>query len=403
MSDQELLDRISQGDQAALTELCDGHAELIRKRAQWITRQYNCLRPSNRGGWSDYTKETLSELESVGMLALIECARNGGYDSTKGTFGTYIVPFMDGAMRRHLESSMGTLSLDRDSMGLVRKAQMLYHRDGKEISFVTGMATMALLIAVVIPASASWNEISYNQVGVRLFGEQVVVVGECYTAPNGQEVPSSITFTDTMGGKTNYFSVRQICELLDAAVGWNDAANSVDIAAPNIGKIGEDVIVKSGKAEERAEDILKPEYGKIIGGIEEINPSDVAVINNPEYRTRNFARDMKVQFLDSDFPGLTMDCLAYAGPYVVFSVTNNGPRTVYSEVRRFVTISSGQHEDFTSVAIPSGETLTRVFRILNDAHPLQTTLEFDVDAPADLSSVENNITISLLQYDDELS
>lgn len=54
------------------------------------------------------------------------------------------------------------------------------------ISFVTGMATMALLIAVVIPASASWNEISYNQVGVRLFGEQVVVVGECYTAPNGQ-------------------------------------------------------------------------------------------------------------------------------------------------------------------------------------------------------------------------
>ncbi|MBP3305192.1 MAG: hypothetical protein J6L24_04410 [Oscillospiraceae bacterium] len=134
MSDQELLDRITQGDQAALTELCDSHAELIRKRAQWIARQYNCLRSSNRGGWSDYTKETLSELESVGMLALIECARNGGYDSSKGTFGTYIVPFLDGAMRRHLEASMGTLSLDRDSMGLVRKAQMLYHRDGKEMN-----------------------------------------------------------------------------------------------------------------------------------------------------------------------------------------------------------------------------------------------------------------------------
>lgn len=134
MSDQELLDRIAQGDQAALVELCDSHAELIRKRAQWIARQYNCLRPSNRGGWSDYTKETLSELESVGMLALIECARNGGYDSSKGTFGAYITPFLNGAMRRHLESSMGTLSLDRDSMGLVRKAQMLYHRDGKETS-----------------------------------------------------------------------------------------------------------------------------------------------------------------------------------------------------------------------------------------------------------------------------
>ena len=134
MSNQELLGRIAQEDQTALTELCDGHAELVQKRAQWIARQYNCLRPSNRGGWSDYTKETLSELESVGMLALIECARNDGYDSSKGAFGTYVVPFLDGAMRRHLESSMGTLSLDRDSMGLVRKAQMLYHRDGKEIS-----------------------------------------------------------------------------------------------------------------------------------------------------------------------------------------------------------------------------------------------------------------------------
>ena len=117
MSDQELLDRIAQGDQTALTELCDRYAELIRKQAQWIARQYNCLRPSSHGGWSDYTKETLSELESVGRLALIECVRNGGYDSSKGAFGTYNVPFLDGAMRRHLEASMGTLSLTGTAWG----------------------------------------------------------------------------------------------------------------------------------------------------------------------------------------------------------------------------------------------------------------------------------------------
>ena len=123
MSDQELLDRIAQGDQTALTELCDRYAELIRKQAQWIARQYNCLRPGSHGGWSDYTKETLSELESVGRLALIECVRNGGYDSSKGAFGTYVVPFLDGAMRRLLEASMGTLSLYRDSLGLVRQIE----------------------------------------------------------------------------------------------------------------------------------------------------------------------------------------------------------------------------------------------------------------------------------------
>ena len=175
----------------------------------------------------------------------------------------------------------------------------------------------------------------------------------------------------------------------------------MSIAAPNAGKIGEDVIVGSGKTAER-ENVLKPEYGKIVGGIEEIDPAAAAaIINNPDHRTRNFARNMKVQFLDSDFPGLTMNCLSYAGPYVVFAVTNNGPRTVYSEVRRFVTISSGQHEDFTSVAIPAGETLTRVFRILDNANPLQTTLEFDIDAPVDLSPAENDIVISLLQYDEQ--
>ena len=44
------------------------------------------------------------------------------------------------------------------------------------------------------------------------------------------------------------------------------------------------------------------------------------------------------------------------------------------------------------------ETLTRVFRILDNANPLQTTLEFDIDAPVDLSPAENDIVISLLQY-----
>ncbi len=268
-------------------------------------------------------------------------------------------------------------------------------------SFAAGMVAMLMVVSTVGSVSAASSRVEYNKAGISLFGENKVLTGESYKAPNGQDVPSVITYVDETGGKTNYLSIRQISELLDASVGWNAATNSVDIAAPNAGKIGEDVIVGSGKTAER-ENVLKPEYGKIVGGIEEIDPSAAAaIINNPDHRTRNFARNMKVQFLDSDFPGLTMNCLPYAGPYVVFAVTNNGPRTVYSEVRRFVTISSSQHEDFTSVAIPAGETLTRVFRILDNANPLQTTLEFDIDAPVDLSPAENDIVISLLQYDEQ--
>lgn len=46
------------------------------------------------------------------MLALVECVRTVGSHAEKGRFTTYITPFLDGAMRRHPECSMGTLALD---------------------------------------------------------------------------------------------------------------------------------------------------------------------------------------------------------------------------------------------------------------------------------------------------
>ena len=134
MSNEELLEQISNGDEAALTKLYLMNTGLVKDRAGFIARQYHCLRQTKYGSLSDYAKETLSELESVGKLALVECVRAGGYDAEKGRFTTYVTPFLDGAMRRHLECSMGTLSLDRDSMGLVRKMQRLYYQEGKKLS-----------------------------------------------------------------------------------------------------------------------------------------------------------------------------------------------------------------------------------------------------------------------------
>lgn len=154
MTNEELLVRLGQGDEAALEKLIAANTELIRGRAVEIARRFHCLRPGGHGGWSDYTEETLSELENVGTLALIDCVRGGGYDSAKGSFTTYVTPFLDGAMRRHLESSMGSLSLDRDSMALVRRAQALYHREGKELNEIAealGISVREATRAVVYP------------------------------------------------------------------------------------------------------------------------------------------------------------------------------------------------------------------------------------------------------------
>ena len=154
MTNEELLVRISNGDEAALTKLCLMNTGLIKDRARLIARQYHCLRQTKYGGLSDYAKEMLSELESVGRLALVECVRTGGYDVGKGRFTTYVTPFLDGAMRRHLECSMGTLSLDRDSMGLVRKAQNRYHQKGEsveEISQALGISFSVATRAIAYP------------------------------------------------------------------------------------------------------------------------------------------------------------------------------------------------------------------------------------------------------------
>ena len=154
MTNEKLLEQMANGDEAALTTLCLMNIGLVKERARLIARQYHCLRQTQYGGLSDYAKETLSELESVGKLALIECIRTGSYDTEKGRFTTYITPFLDGAMRRHLECSMGTLALDRDSMGLVRKAQRLYHQEGKELSEICiflGISFRAAARAVAYP------------------------------------------------------------------------------------------------------------------------------------------------------------------------------------------------------------------------------------------------------------
>ena len=154
MSNEELLEQISNGDEAALTKLYLMNTGLVKDRAWFIARQYHCLRQTKYGSLSDYAKEMLSELESVGKLALVECIRAGGYDAEKGRFMTYVTLFLDGAMRRHLECSMGTLALDRDSMGLVRKAQRLYYQEVKEPSEICmslGIPFRAVVRAITYP------------------------------------------------------------------------------------------------------------------------------------------------------------------------------------------------------------------------------------------------------------
>ena len=77
-------------------------------------------------------------------------------------------------------------------------------------------------------------------------------------------------------------------------------------------------------------------------------------------------------------------------------------REIYSAVRRDVTVSYGKHQDFTDVAVLPGETLVRLFRVVDDPHPLQTKLNFNVRTILDRDHPDNDVTVSLMQYYDSL-
>lgn len=146
MTNKELMRRFNDGDESALDELCTNNRALICDRAEKMAFGYNSYRVNDRGTPTAYTIELLSDLEGEGLTALIACIRSGGYDASKGEPTTYTVPFIDGAMRRYLETSLGSFSIDRDSMTLVRRAQELYHVQRKsemEIADALGVSREA--------------------------------------------------------------------------------------------------------------------------------------------------------------------------------------------------------------------------------------------------------------------
>jgi DNA-directed RNA polymerase specialized sigma subunit len=147
MTNEELMTRYAEGDRSALDTLCEQNRGLIHDRAERIAFLYHCYRFNDRGNPTAYTIELLSDLEGEGMAAFIECICGGGYIPSKGILTTYAVPFIDGAMRRYLESSIGTLAIDRDSMTLVRKAQEMYHVQRMTVDEIASELSIPLWLA----------------------------------------------------------------------------------------------------------------------------------------------------------------------------------------------------------------------------------------------------------------
>ena len=106
MSNEELMRRFAEGDVSAFGELCEQNMALVSGRVRLIAKEYGC----------EGQKETLSELESEGMLAFVECVSSGRYDESQGKLTTYVVPFIDGAIRRYAKKELRLAGVTADDV-----------------------------------------------------------------------------------------------------------------------------------------------------------------------------------------------------------------------------------------------------------------------------------------------
>lgn len=252
-------------------------------------------------------------------------------------------------------------------------------------SFVAGMVAMLMVVSSVGSVSAASSRVEYNKAGISLFGEDRVLTGESFKAPNGQEVPSVITYVDVTGGTTNYLSIRQISELLGIEVRWDGQKNRV-----NLGTDPADYVVVGGKEDDGSipANATKPVLGTVHGPFTEIDPAKAA----GKSLTGVLQDNTKVQTtcgysLEGTF--YPEDC-----SYIVLTVTNNGSAVQTVTAGRALTL--GGFEKFTSVDIGAGETLTRAFSIADGAEELESTLAFGVYTKG--VSGFSDITVSLKQY-----
>lgn len=257
-----------------------------------------------------------------------------------------------------------------------------------KLSFFSGVLATILVIAMVTTALAVSGAISYNGVNISVMGEPAVAAGEAYTAENGQKVPSSIRYTDETGGATNYLSVRQIAELLDADLYWDGASKTVRLGELPDGDYGDTII--SGDV---VIGIENPENAKTtVGPFTEI----AAKLPGADAQAAQRMPETRITCADSYGFGQTFRCNPETGKYVSITITNHSTADIplQFELGRQKTI--GLSEGLATVDVEAGQTVTRTVQIAEGQNPL--TYDLYVRVIASALEGKPDFSISVVQF-----
>ena len=136
MTNEELVRRYYDGDEAALEKLYHKNLGLIRSIAKETAADFSCLTVDEHhpNQFSAYTKTVLDDLCGEGVLELLTRIQSREYDESRAALTTYLYPHLKGRMTRWLEQNIGGMALSKDEMSAVRQAQRLYHVAWKDTS-----------------------------------------------------------------------------------------------------------------------------------------------------------------------------------------------------------------------------------------------------------------------------
>ena len=136
MTNEELVRRYYDGDEAALEKLYHKNLGLIRSIAKETAADFSCLTVDEHhpNQFSAYTKTVLDDLCGEGVLELLTRIQSREYDESRAALTTYLYPHLKGRMTRWLEQNIGGMALSKDEMSAVRQAHRLYHVAWKDTS-----------------------------------------------------------------------------------------------------------------------------------------------------------------------------------------------------------------------------------------------------------------------------
>ena len=145
MTNEELVRRYYDCDEAALEKLYHKNLGLIRSIAKETAADFSCLTVDEHhpNQFSAYTKTVLDDLCGEGVLELLTRIQSREYDESRAALTTYLYPHLRGRMTRWLEQNLGCMTLSKDEMAAVRQAQRLYHvawKDTGEIAEELGVS-----------------------------------------------------------------------------------------------------------------------------------------------------------------------------------------------------------------------------------------------------------------------